>query len=57
VGRLFLSGNGRTVSGRLPRTTVTGHYLATGNVDVGGQLRSQGGRLRTTAFRIRVNGG
>lgn len=55
-GRLILTGYGKNVSGRLPRMRVTGSYSLTGNVRTVAPLQTQGGRLRNTAFRIRVDG-
>jgi hypothetical protein len=53
-GRLVLTGTAQTVAGRLPRTTVTGTYSLTGNVQTTAGLRVQLGRLRNTSFRVRV---
>jgi len=53
-GRLFLTGTAQTVAGRLPRTTVTGTYSLTANVQTTAGLRVQLGRLRNTSFRVRV---
>jgi hypothetical protein len=54
VGRLNLTGTAQTVEGLLPRTTVTGTYSLSGNVTSRASTRVQGGRLRTTGFRIRT---
>lgn len=55
VGRVVLSGPpGQTVEGRLPYVTVTGMYSLSGNLTTRASLRVQGGRLRTTGYRIRT---
>jgi hypothetical protein len=54
VGRLFLTGTAQTVEGRLPFVTVTGTYSLSGNINTRASLRVQGGRLRSTSFRIRT---
>ena len=55
VGRVFLAGVAKQVGGNLPRTTVTGTYSLTSNLAVNNQIRVQGGRLRNTSFRVRIN--
>lgn len=54
TGRLILTGVAQTVEGQLPFVTVTGSYSLTGNVTSRASLRVQGGRLRSTSFRIRT---
>jgi hypothetical protein len=54
AGRLILTGIAQTVEGRLPFVTVTGTYSLSGNVLSRASLRVQGGRLRSTSFRIRT---
>jgi hypothetical protein len=55
VGRVLLTGTARTVRGTLPRVTVSGTYSLDGNLTLNHNLRVQGGRLRSTSFRVRVN--
>ena len=55
-GRLLLTGIGQSLSGRVPRLRVTGSYSLTGNLQTVAPLQTQAGRLRNTAFRIRVDG-
>ena len=58
TGRLFLSGIGsRNLSGIVPKLRVTSgaNYSLAGNVLTVAPLRIEAGRLRNTAFRIRVN--
>jgi hypothetical protein len=62
TGRLILTGSSNTVGGgpsnfdvRNLRVTETGRYSASSNLNVtGGRIVVQGGRLRSTGFRIRV---
>ena len=56
VGQLVLAGpTSHTVAGTFPRVLVTGRYNLDGNVLLNNRLRIQGGRLRNTSFRVRVN--
>jgi PPE-repeat protein len=55
IGRLVLTGNARTVSGTVPRLRVFGTYTLIGNLTMTAPLRVEAGRLRNSAFRIRVN--
>ncbi|HEX2080198.1 MAG TPA: hypothetical protein VHG08_21025 [Longimicrobium sp.] len=55
VGTLRLTGIARTVGGTFPRVLVTGTYSLDANVTLNHRLRIQGGRLRSTSFRVRVN--
>lgn len=55
VGQLGLTGVARTVGGTFPRVLVTGTYSLDANVTLNHRLRVQGGRLRSTGFRVRVN--
>ncbi|HET6231604.1 MAG TPA: hypothetical protein VFE05_16140 [Longimicrobiaceae bacterium] len=54
TGRLFLTGAGKTATGRLPRLRVSGTYSLTGNVNASAPVRVDGGRMRTTSFRLRI---
>jgi hypothetical protein len=62
TGRLILTGTSNTVGGGLSnfdvrniRVTDTGRYSASSNINVtGGRIVVQGGRLRSTGFRVRV---
>lgn len=60
TGRLILTGNSNTFGGGLTNFDVrnlriTGRYSASSNVNVtGGRIVVQGGRLRSTGFRVRV---
>lgn len=54
TGRLVLTGTARTLRGVMPRMQVTGSYTLDANVTGRAPLRVQGGRLRSTGFRIRV---
>lgn len=53
TGRLMLTGIAQTVEGRLPYVGVTGTYSLSGNLLSRASVRVQGGRLRSTSFRIR----
>ncbi|HEY0038443.1 MAG TPA: hypothetical protein VGB66_17215 [Longimicrobium sp.] len=55
AGRLYLTGVAQNLSGRVPRLIVTGSYILTGNVQAVAPLRVEGGRLRNTTFRMRVD--
>ncbi len=55
AGRLILTGTARDLTGVVPRLRVTGTYTLTGNVTTIAPLQVQSGRLRNTAFRIRVS--
>jgi len=54
-GRLFLSGTARTVGGTLPAVTITGTYSLSANITTRASLRTVGGRLRNQSFRIRTS--
>lgn len=62
TGRLILSGTSNVVGGGLSnfdvrnlRITESGRYSASSNLNVtGGRIVVQGGRLRSTGFRVRV---
>lgn len=54
TGRVLMTGTSRTTSGVLPRMRVSGTYNLAGNVNSVATLRVEGGRLRSTSFRIRV---
>jgi hypothetical protein len=60
TGRLILAGTASTVGGGLSNfdvrnMRVTGTYSASSNLNVtGGRIVVQGGRLRSTGFRVRV---
>ncbi|HEX6909200.1 MAG TPA: hypothetical protein VF142_02345 [Longimicrobium sp.] len=54
VGRVNLTGTAKEVQGRLPYVTVTGTYSLSANLTTRASLRVQGGRLRSTGFRIRT---
>jgi hypothetical protein len=54
VGRVILTGSAKTVAGVMPRMRVTGTYNLTGNVNATAPFRVEGGRIRSTSFRLRV---
>lgn len=56
TGRLILEGaTPGSVSGRLPGVTVTGSYMATGDLEVKGALVIESGRLHTIDHRITIS--
>jgi hypothetical protein len=55
TGRLLLAGASNTVSGLLPRVSVTGRYTMVGNVTAVGPWRVDLGRIRNTGYRLRIN--
>jgi hypothetical protein len=55
TGRLVLAGASNTVSGLLPRVSVTGRYTMVGNVTAVGPWRVDLGRIRNVGYRLRVN--
>ncbi|HKP76973.1 MAG TPA: Ig-like domain-containing protein [Longimicrobiaceae bacterium] len=54
TGRVLMTGSAQTTSGLLPRMRVSGTYSLAGNVNSTASLRVEGGRLRSTSYRIRV---
>jgi len=54
TGRVLMTGTAQTTSGLLPRMRVSGTYSLAANVNSTASLRVDGGRLRSTSFRIRV---
>ncbi|HEX8432250.1 MAG TPA: Ig-like domain-containing protein [Longimicrobium sp.] len=56
AGRVELTGIEKSLSGQLPRLTVSGRYSLTGNVEATAPIRVVSGRLRNAEFRIRAIG-
>lgn len=54
TGLLILTGANRTVRGNLPRMKVTGTYTLAGHVTSRARVQLDGGRLRTTTFRLQT---
>jgi hypothetical protein len=55
-GRTVMTGPGKVVTGRLPFMQVSGTYSLTGNVTGISRLRVDAGRVRNSAFRVRISG-
>jgi len=53
-GRVILTGSAKTTSGTMPRMRVSGTYNLAGNVNATAPVRVEGGRIRSTSFRLRV---
>ncbi|HEX6039949.1 hypothetical protein [Longimicrobium sp.] len=53
-GRVVLEGIAKEVQGVLPFVTVTGTYSLSGNISTRASMRVQGGRLRSSTYRIRT---
>jgi hypothetical protein len=54
TGRIMLTGTAKTVAGVMPRQRVSGTYNLAGNVNGVAPLRVEGGRMRSTSFRVRL---
>jgi hypothetical protein len=54
TGRLFLTGTGRTVAGRVPVLRVLGRYSLTGNLTIRAPFQVDAGMLTDAAFRTQV---
>ena len=55
-GRLILTGSTppNNTEGVMPRMRVNGSYIMTGNINAVAPFRVEGGRMRSTSFRLRV---
>jgi hypothetical protein len=53
-GRLLLTGSSKVTTGRMPHMRISGTYSMTGNITAVAPFRVDLGRLRNTAFRLRV---
>jgi hypothetical protein len=54
VGRVILTGAGKTVGGGMPRLRVSGTYNLASNVNAKAPIRVDLGRVRNTGFRLRA---
>ena len=54
-GRLFLTGTGATVEGKVPVLRVTGTYSLSGNLTARAPIQVDAGRLTASAFRLQAD--